>query len=319
VAQEIRWLSVAKGYWMSKVRLLVITSLAFATALALNEGLRRIEWTRPLTPAVVLSGGHVPPAERALRPNYPYSVIAGGAYSPAELRYSVAKETVVRDHYANFDLASARLVTLASDRFQYVSFRIKNGIYWTRRKIRIPKGEVLLTDGVHFARTRCGNRLCDTPQAATAATEPSLKALSLPPFSFELLAKNDVSLAAAPPLGELEQTDPDVQFDLPRLAPFVPPAAAMPGNTVENWLPLNAVAPPVPIAPGYSVPVSLAAPNIPTPLLTTNSPPPVITAEVPEPASIYLFLLTFAVSLWLITRWMRNNAALDGTSTEDEN
>jgi len=302
---------------MTKVRLLVITVLAFATALGLQQGLRLIEWFRPLTVSVVVPGAHIPPADRAVRPNYPYSVIAGGAYSPAELRYSVSKDRVVRDHYVGFDLRSARLVTLASDRFQYVSFRIKNGVYWTRRKIRIPKGEVLLTDGVHFARTRCGNRLCDTPQAEIAITQPSLQALSLPPFSFQLLANDQVSLAPAPPLGDLEQTAPELEFDLPRLPPFVSPAAAMPGNMVETWLPINSIPLPTrPLFPGYTI---AARPYAPLSIPTLDYSPPVITAEVPEPASIYLFLVTFAVSLWLITRWMREDVALERSSTEDEN
>jgi hypothetical protein len=93
----------------------------------------------------------------------------------------------------------------------------------------------------------------------------------------------------------------------------------MPGNMVETWLPINAVSPSAPIFSGYSIPVPPASQNVPPSVLTLDSPPPVITAEVPEPASIYLFLVTFAVSLWLITRWMRDDAALDRSSTEDEN
>ena len=39
---------------------------------------------------------------RSLRPNFPYSVIAGGAYSPGELRFADNKDAVVRAHYADF-------------------------------------------------------------------------------------------------------------------------------------------------------------------------------------------------------------------------
>src|SRR5215467_132697 len=35
--------------------------------------------------------------------------------------------------------------------------------YWTRRPMRIPNGEVLLTDGRLYARARCGNRISETP------------------------------------------------------------------------------------------------------------------------------------------------------------
>lgn len=285
---------------MSKVRLLVITLSALATAVLLQGLFQFVGWLRPLTLAIVVPGGNVTPAERALRPIYPYSVIPGGAYSPAELRYSVANDSVVHDHYADFNLKSTRLVTLASDRYQYVSFRIKNKVYWTRHKIRIPKGEILLTDGVHFARTRCGNRLCNTPQALTTLQQPSLKVLSLPQFTPQLLAKREVSLPPVPPLGELAQAQPGLDFDLPRLAPYVPPAAELPGNTVENWPPINVVPPPVPILPGY--PLIPVVPNTP---ISPPAPPGI--AEVPEPASIYLFMAALAASLWLITRWLRED------------
>jgi hypothetical protein len=103
--------------------------------------------------------GHTVPATqgptslvRALRPNYPYSVIPGGAYSQGELQYAHGKDTLVRSHYSDFDVKNAKLVNLTEDRFQYVSYRLKDQIYWTKRKLRIPKGELLLTDGVHYAR-----------------------------------------------------------------------------------------------------------------------------------------------------------------------
>jgi hypothetical protein len=297
--------------------------LAFATALGLQEALRFIERVRPLTLTVVRPGAVVPAAERALRPNYPYSVIPGGAYSPAELRYSIAKDPVVRAHYADFDLKSARLVTLASDRFQYASFRMRNKVYWTHSKIRILKGEVLLTDGVHFARTRCGNRLCDTSQTETTTAEPPLQALSLPPFSFQLLINHEISLDAAPLLEDLAQTHPELIFDLPRVAPYLPPAPPMQGTMFENWLPVNAIPPSFPILTGYP----LAAPpimpgRVPTPILTLDAPPLAITTttEVPEPgSSIYLFLIAFAISLWLITRWMREDTGSEEHATEDGN
>jgi hypothetical protein len=294
---------------MSKVRLLAIALSALATALTLQGLLRFVEWARPVTLAIVMPGGNVTPAERALRPIYPYSVIPGGAYSPSELRYSVANDRIVRDHYSDFHLESARLVTLTADRYQYVSFRIRDKVYWTRRKIRIPKGEILLTDGVHFARTRCGNRLCNTSQALTTFAQPSLKTLALPPFTSQLLAKGQVALPPAPPLGELAEAGPGLDFGLPRLAPYLPPNGAMPGNDVENWPPVNVVPPPGPIMPGY--PVVPVLPNNPI-----SPTPPTVPAEVPEPASIYLFVAALAASLWLITRWMRGDRNSHTDSTD---
>ncbi|MBV8896577.1 MAG: hypothetical protein JO051_08695 [Acidobacteriaceae bacterium] len=307
---------------MGNKRLLVIAGSALATALALHGLFRFAEWARPLTLAVVTPGGNVTPAERALRPVYPYSVIPGGAYSPEELRRSAGNDNVVRDHFKDFDLKAARLVTLSNDRYQYASFRIKNSVYWTHRKLRIPKGEVLLTDGVHFARTRCGNRLCDIAPSHTTVTLPSYRMLSLPNFSPQLLAKNEVSLPPGPTLAELTP-GPVLEFGLPRLAPFVPPAPPLPGP-IETWPPVgNVTPPPTPIIPGY--PVFPGSPNIPTNAVPPTfppigtPPPPTSIATVPEPASIYLFLAALAISLWLMHRWAREDREQVAHVKEDEN
>ena len=182
---------------MKTHRILLIALLAFACALALRVVPHQIRTSRPIDFKAIQQNGKVSPAARSLRPNYPYSVIAGGAYSPAELRYANEKDRLVRDHYADFDLKAARLVTLADDRYQYVSFRLKNRVYWTRNKLRIPRGEVLLTDGRNYARTRCGNRLSSSRQSSTTAEQPSPKLLSLPSFRPELLNVGDVELAPA--------------------------------------------------------------------------------------------------------------------------
>jgi hypothetical protein len=287
---------------MSKVRLLIIASLALATAFGLRGLQQFVEWARPLTLAIVIPGGHVTPAERALRPNYPYSVIPGGVYSPEELRNSTDRDGVIRAHYADFDLKSTRLVTLASDRYQYVSYRVKNKVYWTNYKLRIPKGEVLLTDGVHFARTRCGNRLCAAFPKNTFLL-PSFKPLVLPPFTTELLSKGQVALPAAPAIAE--EIGPGLEFELPRLGPYVPPPGPLP-PAAENWPPVNVPPNPVPILPGLPL-----VPITPTPI--PPSPPPI--SSVPEPASLYLLLLGCAVSLWFVTRRMRVNFG----TTEDGN
>jgi hypothetical protein len=296
---------------MSKARLLLVTLAALVTALGLDGLLQFIRWAQPLTLAIVAPGGKVPPADRALRPIYPYSVIPGGAYSPDELRNAISKDSVVRDHYKDFDVKVTRLVTLSADRYQSVSYRIKNKVYWTRRKIRIPKGEVLLTDGIHFARTRCGNRLCAAPLPQTTFSIAPLKALSLPPFTPQLLAKNELMLPAAPVLAELP-AQPGLEFELPRVGPYVPPTPEMPGNTAENWPPIEVTSPPLPIIPGYPI-----LPGSPPPVFSPQ-PPPVV-AEVPEPSSIYLFIAASAVSLWLMTRWIREDRNANDQITGDEN
>ncbi len=276
---------------------------------------------------MVAPASTVPAVSRALRPNYPYSVIAGGAYSPAELRYANEKDRLVRAHYADFDLKGARLVRLTGDRFQYVSFRLHDQIFWTRNQLRIPKGEVLLTDGRNYARTRCGNRLSSIRQPNTTALQPSARLLTLPPFRPELLRRHEIELAAAPPIGELAQEFPLLPFEMPRLAPYVPGPEQIATDTtpmgwpiVENYAPASSALPP---SAGYvpaSVPMSLGAagtPGFPGPLFSTITP--ALITEVPEPASLYFFALTFCVSLWLLTRMMRDDEAPEPEVREDEN
>src|SRR5579875_222177 len=165
---------------MYKVRLLLISLCALLTAFTLRELHLLIEYGKPLNLLAVSGNAQVSAYERSLRPVWPYSVIPGGAYNADELRYYISKDKVVRDHYADFDIDHARLVTLTEDRYQYVSYRIKNVVYWTQRKQRIRKGEVLITDGKNFARTRCGNRLCAEVAYSHTFPLPRLRPFQIP-------------------------------------------------------------------------------------------------------------------------------------------
>src|ERR1035438_8463119 len=140
-------------------------AFAFAVvALAMLFAIRRIRHAAEGPPVYDLaSSARVPVMMRALRPNYPYSVVPGGIYSGKELRNSVENDQAVQRHYVGFDVDRARLVVAQVDSFEYASYRVRGQIFWTGRKLRIPKGEVLIGDGVHLARTRCGNRLSAVP------------------------------------------------------------------------------------------------------------------------------------------------------------
>ena len=103
----------------------------------------------------------------------------------------MAGDSVVAQHYADFDLAKARIISLDRGREVYVSYRIGSQIYWTSHKLKLAAGESLVTDGKQEARTRCGNRISYIPQAPVSPIEPPernfdtalpLVAMSLPPF-----------------------------------------------------------------------------------------------------------------------------------------
>ena len=139
---------------------ILCTSLAVAIALRVVTQQRGIKLKRSR-----LAAAHLKPASNQTgRRIYPFSVIPGGAYSAEELALARRIDSVVAAHYANFDSDSVELRTLSRDELMYVSYRKANRIFWTLDKRRIPRGETVLSDGKHMARTRCGNRLSAGPQ-----------------------------------------------------------------------------------------------------------------------------------------------------------
>ena len=113
------------------------------------------------------------------QPAYPYSIIPGGARNADALRTAIDADPVVRVHYANFDLAKVHIVRLTEPRLVHVSYRLGDQVFWTRRPVLLKANETLLTDGVHYARTRCANRLAVTP-GPISATEPAVGVLDTP-------------------------------------------------------------------------------------------------------------------------------------------
>ena len=143
---------------------------------------------------------------------YPYSVIPGGVRNAQELKEAISRDPVVAQHYAGFQRDRARIVQLPAAKAVYVSYRIGSGVFWTKRRIHLVKGEKVVTDGENYARTRCGNRISETPQAKTSPQEPSPKTLETPredPSDREIIsvlmnpapvsgASNPIALGTAP-------------------------------------------------------------------------------------------------------------------------
>ncbi len=178
----------------------------------------------------------------ASRPLYPYSVIPGGIESSAELRNAIAHDPVVADHYAKFDLASAQVVRLNEGEAVYVSYRVGNRVFWTSKRLNLLKGETVITDGEHMARTRCGNQISEVPLAPIGALPEEAEVLAGPPV---LVAEN-----SPPP--ELPLTIPP-SSEIPPVAVtppgpgggiFIPPSPPILGGGVSPTTPI--VPPPVP-------------------------------------------------------------------------
>jgi hypothetical protein len=112
---------------------------------------------------------------------FPYSIIPGGVQSPQELKNAILRDPVVSAHYADFDTEKAHVTFLDRDRAVYVSYRMGGEVFWTSRPLRLHAGETVITDGTHVARTRCGNRISETPQSPISGQQPELEAFERRP------------------------------------------------------------------------------------------------------------------------------------------
>jgi hypothetical protein len=227
------------------------------------------------------------------RPVYPYSVIPGGVEDVRELKWVAEHDPIVGAHYAGFNYAHAQVVRLALARTVYLSYRVGNHIYWTRRRITLHKGEKLITDGRMTARTRCANRVEEAPQQQAASpVEPAPQkfdepirigegtAMPSPQFPF------DSALLGRPHLPGFEAVGPLSLYD-----PFV-------GG---SFIPLS----PPPLPAGLCTPVKTKSTAAAVSGGTGKKKTPVScevggggTEVVPEPGTWVLFASGLAAIYW---------------------
>jgi hypothetical protein len=269
---------------------ILCASLAVATALRFAAHYReqRLQISR-LAPVL-----KAPDPAQIPRKIYPYSVIPGGAYSGEELALARRIDRVVADHYSDFETGAVAVRTLPQDRYFYVSYRKSDRVYWTANKRRVPKGEMLLSNGKHLARTRCGNRLSEAPQLPVAAgPQPTETALNGPevPAGIELpqapLFAPQYDAPAMPLVDARERF-----FEFPGGATGASPLEAFPAFGLHS--PMMAVAD---LPFGVPGPGAATTPHGPTP----GGPIPgggggsIPGAPVPEPASMALVLAAVAL------------------------
>ncbi len=240
-------------------------------------------------------------------PYYRYSVVPGGVHSADELQRALRNDDVVKVHYADFNADRAHVVTLESDRVAYVSYRVGDRVYWTRHPIRLRKGETLLTDGTHLARTRCGNRVSDRPTAAHADFEPDEKAFNVPS-----------AITVHPPAITTAKLDvpadlPVELASLPGIPPYLSPLAAglLPKQeSVDNYIPTIGNYPAIlPGGGGFAAIMPVAFNN-------TDAPPSA--AAVPEPGTMGMTLLVFAGALAIFKRKLHSRVLRSGREVTSE-
>jgi hypothetical protein len=111
-------------------------------------------------------------ADTFSRPVYQHSVVPGGVFSQEELIKAIAQDAVVSAHYNPMVVAAVRTSTVAEPRRAYMSYRVGDNVYWTKRPLPLHPGEQTLTDGVVEIRARCGNRISETAMTPTSDAEP---------------------------------------------------------------------------------------------------------------------------------------------------
>jgi hypothetical protein len=213
------------------------------------------------------------PEYRAARAVYPYSVVPGGVQSESEVAASMAKDLVVAGHYR--DIAPERLhaTRLNAPVDVYASYRTANSVHWTSHTIRVPKGELILSDGTNLIRARCGNRLTFAPrppeQAASTLPHgaipesPDVTPVEPPELVFEhgispVLAPPGQTKTGlpAPPLSEESPTSESAHFWPPATEP--PNWCCGPGGFPGSWQPVHPGRPgrPEPRPPGIPEPAT---------------------------------------------------------------
>ncbi len=141
---------------------------------------------------------------------YPYSIIRGGVRNAEEFKAALLKDKVVAAHFSSFSAPSSRIVELKAEKAAYVAYRVNDKVYWTKKKVRLVKGEKLITDGVNYARARCGNRISEVSQIPMSPEEPSHAFLDRPIPTED---KDPLLLAAMPnPAGALPEHTPPSAF-----------------------------------------------------------------------------------------------------------
>ena len=215
--------------------------------------------------------------EHGQRKIYPYSIIPGGVNSAEELASKLATDLTAARHYKGFRVDGAVLVYARfNTESAFASYRSGNRVFWTRYRVRVEPTELLLTDGTNFVRTRCGNRLSDTPQQPTSDGEPSEEALlyTPPPISNKLIRLPDD--LEVPPLLSVQAA-----YDFPSV------------GTIASPEPVNKVGPLVAVVQSRG----------PRPAPVTNN--------APEPGSIAL-LTSGVLGIFLLSRFRKKCGLYQG-------
>jgi hypothetical protein len=179
---------------------------------------------------------HPPPQKRGV---YPYSVVPGGVEKLDDLRRATQHDYVVWQHYARFQYEHARLVRATEARQVYLSYRLRDRIVWTRKRVRLHVGELLLTDGNITARAKCGNQISETPKPEVSEEEPAEDVFDKPVAALEPLPpilpiRSSLVPPSLPGVSPLPPGGPQVFTGGGFIFPFIPFGVPIPGGLCET-------------------------------------------------------------------------------------
>ena len=185
----------------------LVSGIAISALSAVSSDFRALDAIqRPASPQLET-------AEPAGEPRLParavfrHSVVEGGVFSADDVEAAIGRDGVVAAHYAALDPSKLRVETVSEDRAVYMSYRIGDDVLWTKHKVRLKRGETILTDGVNQIRTRCGNCIALAAMEPTADDEPG-------EMEFDALTDDsDVLQSRIPPGGD--SLAPFVEAPLP--------------------------------------------------------------------------------------------------------
>ena len=155
-----------------KIRLL-LSAMVFLPIVCAGAGVVLLAWSGYHSVYIRPNAYAPPPVPifRAARKIYPFSVIPGGVYDSKELAQTVQLDPWLGEHYRDIQIENLIAVRTQSPMQAFVSFRQGKQIYWTSKVLTIPRGELVLTDGQHMIRSRCGNRIQQkSPEYAVHST-----------------------------------------------------------------------------------------------------------------------------------------------------
>ncbi len=231
-----------------------------------------------------------PPIEA--RVTYPYSIVPGGAKSVSDVKAELAMlPSAIRAQYAGINMADLRLEHLKTSFSGYASYRDGDEMYWTSKKMTIPSGEAVFTDGTTLIRGRCVNLFSAQPMGPVQPNGP-VEQLDVPTLEFP----PGIYISELPPLPELPQPPGEVT---PSTSPSPPPAVgpASPSTPGKGgggiWFPIP-----------FPIPIPIH--HHPPPTLPVGSPPVGPPTRVtPEPTYIGVLVVAFFVMV-MVTRRRRH-------------